>query len=458
MRTRKAAVQGRVGSRSAAVKAAARCRPGRALEPGWGCGSAASQPSVALACVRTERLPAAGNAFAAAAGFVALLCGRTKRPPARIAPHRGRGSGRGACVRLPALGAEGCSGYNDDRVAGRVLVVRAGALGDTLMVTPLIRRLRETAPHREVDVLCSAGGASLLRTNPHVSAIHVLRLRNMPYFCSLEKRRLVRTLRERGYEFAALLESAKRYRVLLEKAAIPDIRSFRETPFDPAQHSIVNNLRVAGFTDCEGSDLDMDLPVSDEALMWAAGTLAELPRPRIGLHAGYGPARRKKGQADRLRGWHTGSCIEVAGELVRRGASIVLTGSKGDLGVCNEIARTLPRGRVIVCASQTSVEQLGGVIKTLDLLVSVDSGPAHMAAAIGTPLVVLWGPGILAQTRPLSSATPIRILRVDVPCAPCYGTPQMRRCIRNVCMERILPSAVVSAALETLDCAKEKFL
>ena len=81
-----------------------------------------------------------------------------------------------------------------------------------------------------------------------------------------------------------------------------------------------------------------------------------------------------------------------------------------------------------------------------------------MAAAIGTPLVVLWGPGILAQTRPLSSATPIRILRVDVPCAPCYGTPQMRRCIRNVCMERILPSAVVSAALETLDCAKEKFL
>jgi ADP-heptose:LPS heptosyltransferase len=74
-----------------------------------------------------------------------------------------------------------------------------------------------------------------------------------------------------------------------------------------------------------------------------------------------------------------------------------------------------------------------------------------MAAAIGTPLVVLWGPGIEAQTRPLSTSTPIRILNAHVPCAPCYGTPQMKLCVRNICMEQIQPAEVLSAAADLLE-------
>ena len=343
----------------------------------------------------------------------------------------------------------------------RVLVVRAGALGDTLMATPLIRRLRKAEPGREVDVLCSAGGASLLRTNPYIARIHVLRFRNLPYFFSLEKIQLARTLRERRYEFAVVLESARQYRALLEKAAIRDIRGFAETPFDPAQHAIVNNLRAGGFAGGNGPglepdlnpDLDMDLLVSPSASAWAANALTALPKPWVGVHPGYGPSSKKKNQAERLRGWPRGNFVEVARDLVNRGASIILTGSADDRDMCELIARALPPDRVAVFAGQTNVEQLAGVIQALDLFVSVDSGPAHMAAALGTPLIVLWGPGILRQTRPLSSTTPIRILKVDVACAPCYGTPLMKQCRRNICMEQILPHTVVSAALEMLGSA-----
>jgi len=336
-------------------------------------------------------------------------------------------------------------------------VVRSGALGDTLMVTPLIRQLYKAGPEREIDVLCSVGGASVLQTNPYVSEIHVLKLRNIPYFCSPEKRRLVRTVRSRRYEYAVLLESAKRYRELLEKASIRDIRSFVEKPFEPTQHSIVNNLRAAWFTNCADFDLDMDLPVSESSLRWAGKTLAQLPRPWIGVHAGYGPVgKKRKDQAERLRGWNSNNFIEVTSSLLTRGGTIVLTGSKKDLPVCEAIVRGLPKDRVFVCAGHTSIEQLIGVIKTLDLLISVDSGPAHMAAAVGTSLVVLWGPGILSQTRPVSSTTPICILNENVPCAPCYGTPLMKQCTRNVCMEAIHPSAVVSTALEMLERSQNR--
>ena len=74
-----------------------------------------------------------------------------------------------------------------------------------------------------------------------------------------------------------------------------------------------------------------------------------------------------------------------------------------------------------------------------------------MAAALGTPLVVLWGPAILEQVRPLSSTTPIRIVRHPVFCAPCYGTPRMKACRRNICMESISPQRVFREATAILE-------
>jgi ADP-heptose:LPS heptosyltransferase len=86
---------------------------------------------------------------------------------------------------------------------------------------------------------------------------------------------------------------------------------------------------------------------------------------------------------------------------------------------------------------------LAAVIEKLAAFVSVDSGPAHLAAAVGTPLVVLWGPAILEQVRPLSTRSPVVILRHPPPCAPCYETPLMKTCPRNVCMEAIRPAEVL---------------
>ena len=338
--------------------------------------------------------------------------------------------------------------------AARILVVRVGALGDTLMATPLVRALRARYPQVAIDFLGWEPAAPLVEANPSVSRLFRLRHRHLPWWLSVEKQRLVRQLRAARYQFAVLLESEPHFRRLLELAGLKQIRSFRETPFDPNLHSIVNNLRAAGFSDWQqapADSLDMELPGSPEDQRDAAQLLGDIRPPLVGLHAGYGPRRVKKNQGERLKGWGAENFTHLGCLLVERGVRLVLTGSADDQDETRAIAAQLPAGSFVELAGRTTVRQLAAVIRRLQLFVSVDTGAAHMAAAVGTPLVVLWGPAILEQTRALSSTTPIRIVRHRVFCAPCYGTPMMKTCQRNICMEAISPQRVLAAAEEIMN-------
>jgi heptosyltransferase I len=326
----------------------------------------------------------------------------------------------------------------------RILVIRAGALGDTLMATPVLPALAERYPGARIDFLASATAAPLLDGHPLIDETLPLRRRNLPLAVSVEKLRLVRRLRRARYDLAVVLEHAPRYYALAERAGAARIGGFRETPFDPALHSIANNLRAAGFDDWARRPWEMSLSLTGADARALPPAIADARRPLVGLHAGYGPAHRKRDQAQRLRGWPLERFAEVGRWLAARGAGLVLTGSAEDRPQVEQLARALPPDAAVDVAGRTGVRGLAAIIQRLALLVSVDSGPAHIAAALGTPLVVLWGPGIYEQTRPVGRG-PIEILREPVECAPCYGTPMMRACRRNICMEGIAPARAIEA-------------
>ena len=165
------------------------------------------------------------------------------------------------------------------------------------------------------------------------------------------------------------------------------------------------------------------------------------------MHVGYGPRSRKERQSERLKGWSLENWSRLARRFVDRGARLVFTGSREDQDDVAAVLARLPSPTLARNLSgRTSVRELAAVLEKLDLFVSVDSGPAHLAAALGTPLVVLWGPAILEQVRPMSSRSAVTILRHPPPCAPCYGTPLMKTCPRNVCMEAIAPEEVAAIA------------
>ncbi len=332
----------------------------------------------------------------------------------------------------------------------RILLVRVGALGDTLMVTPAIRALKKRYPQAEIDFLCSEPAASLLELNPDIARLHRIRRRNLPYALSFEKQRLARQLRARNYDVAYLLETAPRYRQLLVHAKLPRIAGFTITEFDPGKHCIVNYLRAVEILESAPDDERMELPIAPEDEAVAEQLIGRLKRPRIGLQLGYGPRAKKNNQGERLKGWGRENFLRLSRMLLEHGANLVFTGSAEDEADIASILRQLPQDRALMTAGRTRVREMAAVLKQLDLFISVDTGPAHMAAALAVPLVVLWGPAIYEQVRPISPFSPVRILRVPPPCAPCYGTPRKNSCNRNICMEHITPDLVLAAAQDLL--------
>ncbi len=319
------------------------------------------------------------------------------------------------------------------------------------MVTPLLRLMHRRYPKAEIDLLVSSLAAPLLKFNRHFTNLFSLCGRNLPIVLSPEKIRLIRQLRARRYDLALLFESAPRYRRLVERIGSRAIRSFREAGFDARKHVIRNFLDAAGIQTDQTKDFDMELPLSANDNAFAERILRGLPRPLIGIHVGWGPLGQKKNQEARLRGWNHLNFVQVIHQILgHTDGSVILTGSPEDVEDTQRIRRLVANPRLQSIAGQTQIRELASVIKHLDLLVSVDSGPSHMAAALGTPLVVLWGSGWLDQTRPISSTAPIRIVHHSVPCAPCQITPLQKSCRRNICMEAITPDEVFAEIMELL--------
>jgi len=133
----------------------------------------------------------------------------------------------------------------------------------------------------------------------------------------------------------------------------------------------------------------------------------------------------------------------------------VLTGSSADRPMVDEVARALDGVRVIDAAGDIDLPTLAAVLADLDLLVTSDTGPMHLAGAMHTPVVALFGPSHPERYGPLAMQQ--RVIRVDLPCSPC-GQVRLppARCRGHVpdCMDGITVDAVVRAAHDLLDAQR----
>jgi len=178
---------------------------------------------------------------------------------------------------------------------------------------------------------------------------------------------------------------------------------------------------------------------SEQARDRAERLLAELPArsatggPLCVAHVGAG-MRAKQWSAEHWRA--------LIGRLVDRlGAQVVLVGSPGDRIIARQIAGRRPRAEVADWTGRLSVAELAAVLQRADLALGADSGPAHLAAAVGTPVVVLFsGTNNPGQWRP--AGRQVRVCRHPVDCYPCHR----RECPRaeHPCMSGLRPETVAA--------------
>jgi heptosyltransferase-2 len=170
---------------------------------------------------------------------------------------------------------------------------------------------------------------------------------------------------------------------------------------------------------------------------WAArgAALLEGPGPWIGVNAGavYGTAKR----------WLPERFAAAAALVARRtGARVAIVGSASERPLGEQMAAQLGGSARVLCG-ETTLAELVGVLARLRLLLTNDSGPMHLAAALGTPLVAVFGSTDWTETAPVSERA--RVVREAAECAPC----KLRECpIDHRCMTRVSVDRVAAAALE----------
>jgi heptosyltransferase-2/heptosyltransferase-3 len=159
------------------------------------------------------------------------------------------------------------------------------------------------------------------------------------------------------------------------------------------------------------------------------------------------------GSGSPLKRWRSGGWSEVLGALAAPGEPVVVTGSADESGLRDTLRAALDRP-VIDLVGRTSVAALAAVFERCRLVLGPDSGPLHLAVAVGTPTVHLFGPADPARFGPRGAADRHAVVVSDLPCAPCgqldWTDPENHPCVRLIAARAVVAAARAVAVGDTL--------
>ena len=347
-----------------------------------------------------------------------------------------------------------------------ILIRGVNWLGDAIMTLPAITRLRAAHPHARFTLLTHDKLADLWASTQHFERILTFSRGESPFAVGNKlKRENFDTALILPNSFRTALEcwqAGIRRRIgyagnwrsgLLTDAVVPRPEAIpmqKRLPLDieyrltnqlspqtfPASaHHILHYLHLAKHLGASSEATAPRLLRSEGAPKFAD---PQKPHPYIGLIAGaeYGPAKR----------WPTGHFIKAAQELIgEHQAHILLFGGPSDVETAEAITESLPEDHRTNLAGQTTLPELIDALATCEVVLSNDTGPMHVAAAVGTPVVVPFGstsPDFTGPGMPDDPDSPHQLLRTGASCSPCF----LRKCPIDLrCLKGIAPVDVIAA-------------
>jgi len=305
---------------------------------------------------------------------------------------------------------------------GRPLALRCGAFGDMVLLTALIRVLHAEfrAP---VDIVTSGSWSEpLLRGQPGVGEIFSVRSRKTPYWMSLDQQRVVRQLRARGAGPVWFCDGDGAARPLIERAGIPSnyIVDVKDHPLLPGEHATQQWRRLAqimpGAVTAPDSGIDSVLPgchlevtpAQRAQLTTWLKTRGLADQPLILVQIGNKRTMRRgpRRLAVNHKYWPNERWAEVLRFLRQRHPrhALVLLGTGPEFQLNQELASLAAIGGLHNVADDLPIPRLVALLDRAAGLLTVDSGPAHAAAAVGCPQVVLFGKALPSLYRPTGTA------------------------------------------------------
>ena len=326
-------------------------------------------------------------------------------------------------------------------------MIKLSSLGDIVHALPVLHALKFRWPQARVDWLVDETYAGLLEGHPELDEVVPLPRRRSS--APMRLAGVVRDLRARDYDTVVDLQGLFRSGLLAALAGgklrvgfangrefSPLFYNLRVEVPTMDMHAVDRYLLVAQALGASADGApEFTLPEPEDARRVAEGALSEggalniLVSPMTRWRTKCWPAERYAALADGL-----------IGELQ---AKVCFLGSRADRRVIEGIL--VQMGKRAADLSGTTLPELVALIREADILVTPDSGPMHIAAVVGTPVVALFGPTNPVRTGPYTRKA--KVLRAPLACSPCYR----RRCRTIQCMKAITVDEVLGAVRELLD-------
>lgn len=340
-----------------------------------------------------------------------------------------------------------------------ILIVKLSAIGDVIHTLPALNAIRQHYPDARITWLVEEAAYDLVEGHEALNRVLVSKrkrwlkaLRGPGCFKAVkEAYNFLKELRDTRYDlildFQALLKSgilialAKGERKVgfgrgLEHMEHSYIFLNERIPaVDMEHHALSRGLMLLNALGIPTPEVEYKLPLFDNDYQKVDDLLRqsdfENPQQITAIH----PAAK---WATKL--WSHHKFAQLADSLIEQfGSGIVFTGSPSDCSTLDDIVSKM-RGRAANLAGETTLKVLAALYSRAQMVVSTDTGPMHLAAAVGTPVVALFGPTAPWRTGPYGSVH--QIVGADMECAPCFK----RHCETTECMDQISVAQVLEAA------------
>ena len=328
--------------------------------------------------------------------------------------------------------------------AKNILVIKLGGIGDLILAGPSFRALRKSFPYAKISVLTNKNAEQIVKNCPYIDEVIFFdRLRDsfLNLVCKLRKKDFDISIdfknNSMSHVLAFLIQA--RLRFGFSKGGFSFLlNNAQQLSNTDKEEPVTQQFRMLGALGIKDLDNSLELWPSKENEFLIKNILLEkniFDRDKlVGIVI-------EASSSWPTKNWPLKNFVELSVKLIQAGYRVVLLGDK----FSKKNIKLFPKDRnVINFIGETTLDQLISLIKRLDVIVTPDSAPMHIAAATGTRIVALFGP-----TDPKRHAPPsndIKILSRDIKCSPCYKRACINRdtmvCLKNIGVNEVFDTIV----------------
>ncbi len=343
----------------------------------------------------------------------------------------------------------------------KILIRVNNWIGDIVMISPAMKSIRNHFKKAKISILAKTWVVESLKGNPYYDEL--IEYENLTKHKGLIGRwRVIQNLRERQFDIAILFQKAFEAAFFSYLSGIPlrvgydtDKRGFllthkiNETSEARRKHHVEYFLDIARSLGCAIKDKSLYFHIGPDDQRHISEIIDSLglrdEKPVVAIHPGTSKPER---------GWHAEKFSLLADRIYEKyDAHIVIIGGRRDEVISKKIAHSM-KNKACDLSGKLSIQEFGAFLEKCSLFVGNDSGPMHIAAAVGIPIVAIFGPGTPEKTGPFMDPSRYIAITKSYQCAPCrqhfFRDCQASPSGKPYCIEDITVEEVFCAASDMI--------